>query len=337
MSQTITGQDGVRRAAILMMRLGVQQAGPLLRKLRPEEVSAIVAEMARLGPVNTEMANSIYREFTEVAKSGSKPLRVGDADLAREMLEANFGDRAAREVLSNIDDIATSVPFQYLDALDPDVVSEYLQAEHPQLSAAVLSHLGAEEAAKVMNALPEETLADVGVRLGRMEKVASAAVDALESGLRLKMTPVLERRFREAGGGPILVALLNRMDNTSADAIFTALETSDPELAKEVRALLFVFEDLTLLDDRQMQRLLREVDMSVLPLALKGAPSWLRDHILDNLSSRAKENLLDEMEIIGSVRMSDVEEARESILEQVRRLESAGELVINRGGGDFVT
>ncbi len=329
--------DGVRRAAILMLRLGVEEAGPLLRNLRSDEVAAIVAEMAKLGPVNTETANSIYRDFTEVASSGTKPLRVGDADLAREMLEANFGDRAAREVLSTIDGIASSVPFQYLDALDPVVVAEHLQAEHPQVSAAVLSHLGAEEAAKVLNSLPEEMLADVGVRLGRMEKVASAAVDALESGLRHKMTPVLERRFREAGGGPILVALLNRMDNTSADAIFGALEKSDPELAKEVRALLFVFEDLTLLDDRQMQRLLREVDMSILPMALKGAPSWLRDHVLDNLSSRAKENLLDEMEVIGSVRMSDVEEAREAILEEVRKLESAGELVINRGGGDFVT
>ncbi len=329
--------DGVRRAAILMLRLGVEEAGPLLRKLRSEEVAAIVAEMAKLGPVNTEMANSIYDEFATVASSGTKPLRVGDAELAREMLEANFGDRAAREVLSTIDGIATSVPFQYLDALEPSIVAEHLQAEHPQVAAAVLSHLGADEAAKVLNALPDEMLADVGVRLGRMEKVASAAVDALESGLRTKMTPVLERRFREAGGGPILVALLNRMDAESADAIFASLETSDPELAKEVRALLFVFEDLTLLDDRQMQRLLREVDMSVLPMALKGAPSWLRDHILDNMSSRAKDNLLDEMEIIGSVRMSDVEEARETILEQVRNLESSGELVINRGGGDYVT
>lgn len=336
MTQTMS-PDGVRRAAILMLRLGVEQAGPLLRKLRSEEVAAIVAEMAKLGPVNTEMANSIYRDFAEVAKSGAKPLRVGDAELAREMLEANFGDRAAREVLSTIDGIATSVPFQYLDALDPEVVAEHLQAEHPQLSAAVLSHLGAEEAAMVLNALPQDILADVGVRLGRMEKVASAAVDALESGLRTKMTPILERRFREAGGGPILVALLNRMDNASADAIFAALETSDPELAKEVRALLFVFEDLTLLDDRQMQRLLREVDMSILPMALKGAPTWLRDHVLDNLSSRAKENLLDEMEVIGSVRMSDVEEAREAVLEEVRKLESSGELVINRGGGDFVS
>lgn len=329
--------DGVRRAAILMLRLGVERAGPLLRNLRSEEVAAIVAEMARLGPVNTETADSIYDEFTRVASSGTKPLRVGDADLAREMLEANFGDRAAREVLSTIDGVGTSVPFQYLDALDPSVVADHLQAEHPQVAAAVLSHLGADEAAKVLNALPEDMLADVGVRLGRMEKVASAAVDALESGLRIKMTPVLERRFREAGGGPILVALLNRMENESADAIFAALETSDPELAKEVRALLFVFEDLTLLDDRQMQRLLREVDMSVLPLALKGAPSWLRDHVLDNLSSRAKDNLLDEMEIIGSVRMADVEEAREKILEEVRKLESSGELVINRGGGDYVT
>lgn len=336
MTQSVAA-DGVRRAAILMLRLGVEQAGPLLRRLRSEEVAAIVAEMARLGPVNTEMADSIYEEFTKVASSGTKPLRVGDADLAREMLEANFGDRAAREVLSTIDGVANWVPFQYLDALDPGVVADHLQAEHPQVAAAVLSHLGADEAAKVLNSLPDDMLADVGVRLGRMEKVASAAVDALETGLRIKMTPVLERRFREAGGGPILVALLNRMENQSADAIFAALETSDPELAKEVRALLFVFEDLTLLDDRQMQRLLREVDMSVLPLALKGAPSWLRDHVLDNLSSRAKDNLLDEMEIIGSVRMVDVEEAREKILEEVRKLESSGELVINRGGGDYVT
>ena len=329
--------DGARKAAILMLRLGVERAGPLLRKLSADEVSAIVAEMAKLGPVSSNVANSVYDEFARVASSGDKPLPVGDVDLARQMLETNFGDRAAREVLSKIDGIASSVPFQYIDALDPEVVADHLRAEHAQVAAAVLSHLGADEAAKVLNALPEDLLADVGVRLGRMEKVASAAVDALEAGLKTKMAPVLERRFREAGGGPILVGLLNRMDAESTDAIFAALDSSDPELAKEVRTLLFVFDDLTLLTDRQVQRLLRDVDTQVIPMALKGASLVVRDHILDNMSSRARENMLDEMEVIGSVRMSDVEDAREQILDKVRELESSGELVINRGGGDYVS
>jgi flagellar motor switch protein FliG len=329
--------QGIRKAAILMLKLGVEKSGPLLRQLDHEEVSAIVTEMARLGPINGKLANSVYEEFATVASTGDKPLPVGDVGLARAMLEANFGDRAAREVLSRIDDTSTAVPFQYLDDLEPEVVVASLETEHPQLVAAVLSHLGAEEAAKVLNTLPEQTLADTGVRLGRMEKVASDAVDALERGLKNKMAPVLERRFREAGGGPILVSLLNRMDTASSDAIFAALEDSDPELAKEVRALLFVFDDLLLLDDRQVQRLLREVDTAVLPLALKGAPPVLRDHLLGNVSSRARDNLLDEMELIGSVRISEVEEAREKILDQVRALEAAGDLVINRGGNDFVS
>ncbi len=328
---------GIRKAAILMLRLGVENAGPLLRELKPDEVSAIIAEMSALGHVNGATASEVYSEFASLASSGARPLPTGDVDLAREMLETHFGDRAAREVLSKIDDTAPAVPFQYLDPLDPEIVAAALAAEHPQAIAVVLSHLGPEEAAQVLNALPAELLADTGVRLGRMEKVASAAVDALERGLRIKLAPVLERRFREAGGGPILVSLLNRMDTESADAIFAALETSDPELAKEVRALLFVFDDLRLLDDRQVQTLLRHVDASVLPLALKGASPSLRDQILNNMSSRARENLLDEMELAGSVRLADVEEAREGILEKVRELEASGELVINRGGGDFVS
>ncbi len=328
---------GIRKAAILMLRLGVENAGPLLRELKAEEVSAIVAEMSALGQVNGSVATEVFTEFASRANSGDRPLPAGDVDYAREMLETHFGDRAARELLSRIDDTAPAVPFQYLDPLDPEVVAASLAAEHPQTIAVVLSHIGPEEAARVLNALPAELLAETGVRLGRMEKVASAAVDALERGLRAKLAPVLERRFREAGGGPILVSLLNRMDTESAEAIFEALQSSDPELAKEVQALLFVFEDLQLLDDRQIQTLLRHVDASTLPMALKGSPPSLRDHILDNMSSRAKQNLLDEMELIGSVRLSDVEEAREGVLEKVRELETSGELVINRGGGDFVS
>lgn len=332
------GLTGAQKAAIVLLRLGVEQAAPLLRSLQRNEVSAIMAELARLGAVDNEVADAVVAEFSSLATQGNRPLPLGDSRTARMLLAESLGERVAYEVLRDLDRGANEQPFHFLRGLEPATVAENLKDEHPQTIALVLTHLSMDFAAEILTALPEDVLTDVGVRVGTLDRVTSATLDAVERALRQRMAPVLQTTFAPGGGGvDALVELLTKVDKETEQAITSALEASDPELAREVRARMFTFDDLVLLDDRQMQQLLRHVDANKLPLALKGVRDEVRDRVFSNLSSRARENLIDEIGLLGQVRVSDVTGAQNEVLEVVRTLEASGELIINRGGGDFVS
>jgi flagellar motor switch protein FliG len=222
--------------------------------------------------------------------------------------------------------------------LEPEIIAENLAGEQPQTIALVLSHLTPAQSAEIVSFLPPEAVVEIGFRLGKMDRVTSDALEAVEEGLKVRFAGVLENKFLDVTGGiDSLVELLTLADKGVEDVIMAGLAEQDADLAAEVRAKMFVFADLQLLDDRQMQVVLRNVDASRLPLALKGVADVVANKLLNNLSSRARENLLDEIELLGSVRMTDVEEAQNEILESVRGLEESGEIVINRGGNDFVT
>lgn len=336
-SGSVRSLSGVRKAAIVLLVLGVERSGPLLRDLHRHEVAAIIHELARLGSVDARTAERVMTEFSGLA-AGTKPLPIGNPELAKEFLEANLGKRQAREILSQLDDTAPSVPFQYLDALEPDVIAYHLAFEHPQTIALVLSNLSAEVSSAILERLDPDLVSDVGVRLATLEQVTSVSLAAVEAGLRERMSPVLENRFLEVTGGvDTLVEVLTRLDKGLQEKVIGALNAVDPELGMDVKSKLFVFDDMRILDDRQIQLVLRNVDANRLPLALKGTDAAVRDLFLNNLSSRARENLVDEMELLGSVRLADVEEAQSEILAVVATLEESGELVINRGGADFVS
>jgi flagellar motor switch protein FliG len=332
----LTTVSSRRKAAILLLRLGPEHAAPLLRSLRRVELNALVSEVASLGRVDLETADQVLKEFLETAEGEALP--PGDTETAFLYLESTFGERTAREVMGELSGDTTSIPFQFLDNLEPEVIAENLAGEQPQTIALVLSHLTPEQSAAIIAHLPSETVVQVGFRLGMMDRVTSDALEAVENGLRHRFSAVLENKLLEATGGiESLVELLTLAAKPVEEMIMGGLAEVDAELAAEVRAKMFVFADLQLLDDRQMQSVLRTVDASRLPLALKGTADVVRDKVLNNLSSRARENLLDEMELLGSVRMTDVEEAQNEVLESVRALEESGDLVINRGGNDFVT
>jgi flagellar motor switch protein FliG len=328
---------GARKVAVLILRMGIEKAGPLLFSLKKHEVAAIVEELAELGAVDTEVGDAVLAEFIEAA-TGEPPLPIGNVELARRFLEESLGDRTAREILGHIDHTAPAVPFQFLDRLDPAVIAVNLSVEMPQTIALVLSTLNVDFAGKILEHLPPEQIADVGVRLGAIDRVASVGLIEVEAALEERLRPAFENRFFAAEGGvDTLVSMINNLPKDIGAEILQAVENYDPDLANEIRIRMFVFEDLLMLDDRQMQLVLRGVDTNVLPLALKGVTSDLREKFLGNLSSRARENLLDEMELLGSVRMADVAEAQTGILQGVQSLEESGELVINRGGDDFVS
>ena len=331
-----TDLSPVRKAAILLVRLGPDAASPLLRNLRRTELAAVMQEVATLGRVDADLADAVVDEFLESAERDALP--SGDHDLAFNYIKTTFGERVAREIMGALDGTAVKVPFQFLDSLEAEIIAENLVGEQPQVVALVLSHLRPDQTAEVISNLPSEVVVQVGLRFGTMDRVTSDALDAVERGLQQRFSAVLENKFLDATGGvESLVEVLTLADKAVEEVILAGLAEVDEDLAKEVRAKMFVFSDLQLLDDRQMQLVLRSVDATRLPLALKGVGEGVRDKVLNNLSSRARENLLDEIELLGSVRMTDVEEAQNEILESVRQLEETGELVINRGGGDFVS
>ncbi|MGI9598370.1 MAG: flagellar motor switch protein FliG [Acidimicrobiales bacterium] len=325
-----------QKAAIVLLRLGAEDSGPLLRALRRSELSAAVQEVSSLGRVEVDLADEVLKEFLTEAEGDALP--AGDYELAFEYMKSTFGERKAREVMGELDGSAPNIPFQFLDTLEPETIAENLIGEQPQTMALVLSHLRPSQSAEIISHLPSETVVEVGLRLGMMDRVTSDALEAVEAGLRHRFSAVLENKFLDATGGvDSLVEVITLLDKEVEEVIMNGLSEVDNDLAVEIRKKMFVFTDLQLLDDRQMQVVLRNVDASRLPLALKGVASVVSDKILNNLSSRARENLLDEIELLGSVRMTDVEEAQDEILESVRQLEESGEIVINRGGNDFVT
>ncbi len=328
--------SGSRRAAILVLRLGVERAGPLLKGLHKDEIAKIVAEVANLGQVDIDLANEVVDQF--LLETQKEALPTGDVTLAREFLEAAFGGRIAREIMSKIDETAPLVPFQFMDHLEPEDIAVNLSVEHPQTIALVLSHLTFDRSAEILAFLPKELVPSVGARLATLDRVASTTLHAVEEGLKNRFASTLEDRFGDMTGGvDSLVEVLGLVDKNVEEMIFDGLGDLDADLVAEIRAKMFVFDDLMLLDDRQIQLVLRYVDSNRLPLALKGVKNELKDKILGNLSSRAQENLRDEMDLLGSVRMVDVEEAQSEVLASVRSLEESGELVINRGGNDFVS
>lgn len=325
-----------RKAAILLLRLGVDYSGPLLRNLRKAELTAVIKEISSLGRIDHELADAVLLEFLDAA--GGNALPAGDHELAFDLLENTFGNRVAREVMGKFDGSDAKLPFQFLDTLAPEVIAENLLGEQPQTIALIISHLTPELSAEIITYMPGELVVQVGFRLGLMDRVTSDALEAVEEGLKHRFSAVLENTFLDATGGvDSLVELLTLADKTVEEVIMTGLTDVDANLAAEIRAKMFVFDDLQLLDDKQMQQVLRQVDSSRLPLALKGVVPLIKDKFLNNLSSRARENLVDEIDLLGSVRATDVEEAQKEILDVVRQLEESGEIIINRGGNDFVS
>ena len=325
-----------RKAAIILLRLGSETSGPLLKELRRPELQSVMEEVSRLGRVDIALADAVLKEF--LVEAEGEALAPGDEELAYDYLESTFGKRMAREILGELSGVSVHIPFQFLDELDADVIAENLSTEHPQTIALVLSHLTPENSAAILTHLPDEVKVQVGIRLGTMDKVPADAMAAVETGLRARLSTLLESQRHEITGGvDSLVDLLTVADKSLEETVLGGMSDQAAELAAQVKAKLFTFADVELIEDRQMQLVLRNVDAGRLPLALKGTADIVRDKFLNNLSSRARENLLDELELLGSVRMADVEEAQAEILEVIRGLEETGELVINRGGGDFVS
>ncbi|NAZ76405.1 flagellar motor switch protein FliG [Kineococcus sp. T13] len=325
---------GAQKAAVLLVQVGQENAAKVLSHLRPAEIEELTAEILRLRSVSPEIAGVVLEEFHSMIAS---PLRggLGGLDFAQSLLEGALGADGAAEVLGRVAEAAVVQPFQFLHQADPQQILTFLTGEHPQTIALVVAHLRPDQASMILGGLSTEMQADIAYRIATMEATSSEYVRLVEDVVQRRTSTVLQAKQNTAVGGVApLVDIINRADRGTERSILEGLTAKDAPLAEEIRALMFVFEDITTLDDRAIQLVLRGVETADLATALKGVKDSVRDKILRNVSERARENLIDEIELLGPVRMSAVEESQQKVVQVIRQLEESGQIVLTRGGDD---
>ncbi len=325
---------GLRKAAVFLAQMSKEEAGLLLSKLRPREVEAITREIMKLGSVEPEDVDGVLSEFHQLM-SAQRFVGRGGVDFAREILAAGLGEDKAEGILARLNVVYTEVPFASLRNADVRQLVTFLKDEHPQVIALVLAHLSAAQSAEVLSGFTPEQQAEVAHRIATMDRTSPEMVRLVEEELGRRMGSLLAHQdMSTVGGVETLVEIINRSPRPTERSILEWLDSSDPELAEQVRAQMFVFEDIVTIDDRSMQLVLREVASNDLATALKGVRPDVRDKVVRNLSERAAENLAEEIELLGPVRARTVEESQGKIVAVIRTLEEQGVLTISRGGDD---
>jgi flagellar motor switch protein FliG len=328
--------NGRQKAAILCMALGAEQAARLTQRLSGDEAELVSLEIARLGRVDPSAATPVMVEWIELALA-SDALSTGGVDYAREVLEKAFPVQKAQSILKRVaTHLADTVGLQRLRHADPKQIANMFRNEHPQTVALVLAHLMTPQAAGVLKEFEAGISADIAFRMAKMQKVSPDMLELIERSLGSEADFDFQRGMSTAGGPASVAAILNLLQGTLEKSILEKIAAQDAPLSDKIKNLMFVFEDLRGLDDRALQRLLRDIDTKTLALALKGASVELRERITSQMSQRAANALSDEMEVLGPMRMRDVEAAQTLVVGQARALEASGEIILNGGGDDVV-
>lgn len=320
--------------AILLASLGPEHASRILNHMNDEEIERITLDLSSLGPVDADVRKTVVEEFFQMAV-GKRFLTQGGIDFARDLLEKTFGSERAFEILNRLQTSLQEVPFQFLKKADPAQISSFIQDEHPQTISLILAHMPPQTAAIIVSALPQQVQSDVVMRIATMDRTPPEIVREVERVLERKMAAVFSQGFTFAGGVKDVAEILNRVERSTEKSIMTELEERDPELADEIARLMFTFEDIIHVEDSGIQKTLREIETKDLALALKTANDEVQEKVFKNMSSRARDMIKEEIEFMGPVRLRSVEEAQQKIVAVVRRLEEAGEIMVQgRGGGD---
>lgn len=324
-----------QKAAIMLMILGPDLSGQILRHFEEDQIEVLSLEVARLDKINAEQREEVLQEFYEVAIAQDY-ISQGGIEHAKRVLESAFGPDKAEEVIKRVTAAMQVVPFDFLKRADPNQLLSFIQDEHPQTIALILAYMPVGSAALVLSKLPSELRAEVAARIAMMDQTPPEVIRRVEQVLEKKVSTLINQEMSQAGGPKALVDLLNRVDRSTERLIVDSLTESNPELAEQVKNMMFVFEDVVQLDDRAVQQILREVDMKELATALKAVGPEVQEKVVKNLSERAAGMLKEDMEFMGPVRLRVVEEAQQKIVAVIRRLEAAGEIVIARTGEEDV-
>ncbi len=322
--------DNVRKAAVLLLSLEKPLAAEVLSQLPRPMVEAVTLEIARLDDVSKDQQESVIREFKQNAKDRGF-IERGGMDFANDLLRQSLGQEGAGEILANVKNSMSSVPFGFLHKTSADNLLTFITEEHPQTIALIMSHLPANLAAEVLSGLPSNKQLEVIRRVANMEQTSPEVIRDVEAGLQTRLTSTFNQQMEKAGGVPMVAQILNVTDRMTNKGILENLEQEDAELVDEIKRLMFVFDDIMKLDDKAIQSVLKEVENGQWALALKGASEEIKQKILGNLSQRAADLLKEEMQYLGSVKISDVEGMQSQIVDVIRRLEDAGEIEINNG------
>ena len=327
--------DGVEKAATLLIALGPEKSAQIFKHLKEEEIEQLTLEIANTSSVSPQTKEMVLNEFYEICLA-QQYIAEGGIGYAKELLEKALGEEKAKNVIGKLTASLQVRPFEFIRKTDPSQLLNFIQDEHPQTIALILSYLPPSQSSLVISSLPPEKQADVAKRIAQMDRTSPDVIKQVEKVLERKLSSLVNQDYTIVGGVDAIVSILNSVDRGTEKHIMETLEVEEPELADEIRKKMFVFEDILSLDDRAIQRVLRDVDNSDLALALKGATEEVQNIILNNLSSRLAVMIKEDMEFMGPVRMKDVEEAQQKIVNIIRKLEDSAEIVIARGGGDEI-
>ena len=332
---SLDGLTGVQKAAVLLITLGPERSAEIFRHLKEEEIEELTLEIANTRSVAPEVKEDVLNEFYQVCLA-QQYIAEGGIGYAKQLLDKALGNEKAQEVISKLTASLQVRPFEFVRKTDPSQLLNFIQDEHPQTIAMILSYLTSAQSAMVLGSLPPEKQADVAKRIAMMDRTSPDVIKEVERVLERRLASLVNQDYTVVGGVDAIVNILNTVDRATEKHIMESLEIEEPELADEIRKKMFVFEDILLLDDRAIQRVLRDVDNNDLAIALKGANDEVQNVIFKNLSKRLAAMIKEDMDFMGPVRMKDVEEAQQKIVGVIRRLEDAGEIVISRGGGDEI-
>ena len=326
---------GVQKAAVLLIALGPEKSATVFKHLKEDEIETLTLEIANTRSVSAKMKEDVLNEFYEVCLA-QQYIAEGGIAYAKDLLEKALGSEKAVDVINKLTASLQVRPFEFVRKTDATQLLNFIQDEHPQTIALILAYLPSGQAANIVASLPPEKQADVAKRIAVMDRTSPDVIKEVERVLERKLSSLVNQDYTIIGGVDAIVDILNTVDRGTEKHIMENLEIDEPELADEIRRKMFVFEDIMSLDDRAIQRVLRDVDNNDLATALKGANEEVQSVIFRNMSKRLAAMIQEDMEFMGPVRLKDVEEAQQKIVNIIRKLEDSAEIVISRGGGDEI-
>lgn len=327
--------SGKEKAAMLLIALGPEKSAQIFKHLKEEEIEQLTLEIANIRTVSSQMKEKVLEEFYQICLA-QQYIAEGGITYAKQILEKALGSEKALEILNKLTVSLQVRPFDFVRKTDASQLLNFIQNEHPQAIALILAYLRPSQAATVLASLPQEKQADVARRIALMDRTSPDIIKEVERVLEKKLSSLVTEDYTAVGGVDAIVEIINSVDRGTEKHIMETLEVEDTELAEEIKKKMFVFEDIITLDNRSIQRILREVDNNDLAIALKGSGEEVQNVIFANLSKRLATMIKEDMEYMGPVRLRDVEDSQQKIVNIIRKLEDVGEIVISRGGGDEI-
>lgn len=327
--------SGKEKAAILLVSIGTANAVKLFKYLKEEEIEQLTAEITKLDTIETETRKTVIEDFSKSCSINTF-YNEGGIKFVKEILEQSIGPHKASQIIEKLMQSNQERPFDFIRKADPNQLLNIIQNEHAQTIALIFSYLSPQQAAVVLSALPREKQAEVATRIAVMDMTSPEFTSEIERILKKKLTSLGKESYTASGGIQVIVDILNAADRGTEKAIFESLEVTDSELAEAIKKRMFVFEDIINLDNKAVQLFIKEIDTHELALALKSATDGVKQRIIENMSKRMNDILEEEIELLGPVKLRDVEDAQQRIVSVIRKLEDAGEIIVSKSGGDEI-